>query len=101
MRKSISYKQGRKLIRSSVRRLLIGIAASYVASLCIMALFRHYGSEPLMVVGFLCVFAFMPALVLVVFSLPRRKDKMLAARTASTAAFLAFLPVPGLWIGLS
>ncbi|WP_122049312.1 hypothetical protein [Asaia bogorensis] len=72
---------------------MIGSAVSYIASLCVLALFRHFGSDPLLVVGFLCVFALMPIIVLIVFSLPRRGGRVATGRHVSHAALSVSLPI--------
>ncbi|WP_336718387.1 hypothetical protein [Asaia bogorensis] len=88
MRKSLSYKQGWKHIRSWVRRLVLGMIVGYAASLGVMAMFRHYGGEPLMIVGFLTVFALLPVTVLVAFSLPPRRVTTLPARQMPLTTWL-------------
>lgn len=75
MRKSLKKKHDRKLIRAWSLRLLVGMAFIYVAAIGVLSLFRHMGGEPFLNVGFLCAFALMPALLLVIFSIPPRRKR--------------------------
>lgn len=72
MRKSISYKKMQRLTRAWTVRLIFGLAVVYLAAIGILCLFKQFGGEPLLIVGFLCVFALMPGLLLVIFALPSR-----------------------------
>lgn len=74
MRKSLSYKQAQALIRIWTRRLILGATGSYAIGLGVMMLFRHMGGDAMMTVGFLCVFALMPIMLLLLFSLPSRRN---------------------------
>lgn len=74
MRKSLSYKQAQALMRIWTRRLILGAAGSYAIALGVMMLFRHMGGDAMMIVGFLCVFVLMPVLLLLLFSLPSRRN---------------------------
>lgn len=75
MRKSLKKKHDRKLIRAWSLRLLVGMAFIYIAAIGVLSLFRHMGGEPFLNVGFLCAFALMPALLLVIFSIPPRRKR--------------------------
>lgn len=94
MRKSLSYRQGQALIRIWTRRLILGAAGSYAIGLGVLVLFRRMGGDAMMTVGFLCVFAVIPMLVLILFSLPSRygRSKRGPARADRTTLLLV-LPI--------
>lgn len=87
MRKSLKKKHDRKLIRAWSLRLLVGMAFIYVAAIGVLSLFRHMGGEPFLNVGFLCAFALMPALLLVIF--PFRPAESVTSCSASPCSLLA------------
>ncbi|WP_336946471.1 hypothetical protein [Asaia sp. HN010] len=91
MRKSLKKKHDRKLIRAWTLRLLFGIAIIYFASIGVLSLFRRMGGEPFMNVGFLCAFALMPALLLVIFSIPTRRKRNILPSLALLAPCLGWL----------
>ncbi|NVN43668.1 hypothetical protein HW537_07095 [Asaia siamensis] len=91
MRKSLKKKHDRKLIRAWTLRLIMGIAFVYIAGIGVLSLVRRMGGEPFMNVGFLCAFALMPALLLVIFSIPPRRKRNIVPSLALLAPCLGWL----------
>jgi len=78
MRKSLKIKNDRILIRSWAARLIGGLGVIYLIALVTLWVFRRLGGDSLLIVGFLCAFVLMPALLLALFSFPSlRKNQPL------------------------
>lgn len=91
MRKSLSYKKTRLLIRIWTLRLVGGTAGSYGISLGVLAAFRRFGGDAMMIVGFLTVFALIPASVLLLFSIPSVRAG--SAASAGTRTIIGLVPL--------
>ncbi|GBQ84554.1 hypothetical protein [Asaia krungthepensis] len=91
MRKSISYKKGDSFARVWTLRLILGAGASYALAMGVLSLFRHFGSEAMLVVGFLCAFALMPGIVLVLFCFPSQRAH--GRTTGRSLKTLAIVPL--------
>lgn len=92
MRKTLSYKEKKVAAGQRPLRLVTGSIAAYGLSSVVLALFRHFGGDQLVNVGFLCVFALMPVILLILFALPSQlsgKDLQCAVLLLTPFPFLS------------
>ncbi|GAB6854834.1 hypothetical protein [Asaia astilbis] len=75
MKKSSTKKDARWLTRARTLRLVFGLAVVYLSAVGAIWLSRHFGGESMLIIGFLGAFILMPALLLLIFTIPMRRRR--------------------------